>query len=221
MAKADASLLDRRTTRGAYGEQPPSSFHIYMWTIGAELSPFEVAAQFEHPELVELLRGLATPRQRFLIACALGDAADANSILATQPGLVGSLDTEDRRLLPDAGWKGNERAVELMLTLGFDIDAEGQDCGTVLHCAAWQGAVRCVEVILRHPGSQGLIDCRDPTHQGTPLGWCCHGSQNSGAGHGDHAAVARLLLEAGAQPVVREGDATPAVHAVIREFMRG
>ena len=31
----------------------------------------------------------------------------------------------------------------------------GQDGGTVLHCAAWQGAAGCVEAALRHDGVGG------------------------------------------------------------------
>ncbi len=35
MLMANPSLLGERTGQGAYGEQPPSSFHIYFWTLGA------------------------------------------------------------------------------------------------------------------------------------------------------------------------------------------
>lgn len=31
MLESDPSLLERRTGQGEYGEQPPSSFHIYTW----------------------------------------------------------------------------------------------------------------------------------------------------------------------------------------------
>ena len=84
-----------------------------------------------------------------------------------------------------------------MLRLGFDPAARGQDGGTVLHCAAWQGAAGCVEVALRHPAVRALLEARDPTHGSTALGWCFHGARHRRNPAGDYAAVARLLLEVG------------------------
>ena len=36
MLQREPALLELRTGRGDYGEQPPSSYHIYFWTIGDE-----------------------------------------------------------------------------------------------------------------------------------------------------------------------------------------
>lgn len=52
----DRSLLDLRTGRGEYGEKPPSSYHIYFWSIGDGRSPLDVAAQFEQIETLEAMR---------------------------------------------------------------------------------------------------------------------------------------------------------------------
>lgn len=49
-------LLDVRTGEGEYGEKPPSSFHIYTWTLGQDLSPAAVAEQFEQAEALGVLR---------------------------------------------------------------------------------------------------------------------------------------------------------------------
>jgi hypothetical protein len=215
MVEADSSLLDLRTTKGAYGEQPPSSYHIYMWTIGANLSPIGVALQFEQAATAEALRALATPRQRLLAACMAGDAREARAVLAAEPNLVATLVPEDQRALPDAAWSSNARAVELMLELGFDPKTPGQDGGTVLHCAAWQGSAECVEIILRHAGGRALIADRDPTHNATPLDWCCHGSENCGGAGRDYPRVARLLLESGGRAGKNYRDAVPEVRAVI------
>jgi len=117
-------------------------------------------------------------------------------------------------VIADAAWNGNARAVSLMLDLGFDPRATGQDSGTALHLAAWEGSPETVAAILRHPDARTLITTKDAHHGGTPLGWCCHGSLNGNRSH-DHAGVARLLLAAGAVP----GDspeASPAVLAVLR-----
>jgi hypothetical protein len=89
-----------------------------------------------------------------------------------------------------------------MLELGFDPSepsVAGPAGGNALHCAAWEGSVPCVSAILRYPAGRALLETRDATYQGTPLGWCCHGSMNCGNPDADHAEVARQLLAAGAQ----------------------
>ncbi|HSM03812.1 MAG TPA: ankyrin repeat domain-containing protein, partial [Longimicrobiales bacterium] len=218
LVAADPSVMSLRTGRGAYAEQPPSSFHIYTWSIGQYLSPLQVAAQFDQHEVLDVLGSAAGPRERFLAACADGLEDEARDLLRECPGLVDELDADDHRALPDAGWGGRTAAVDLMLALGFDAAARGQDGGTVLHCAAWHGHVRCVETALRHPTVRALIEARDPTHGSTPLGWCCHGARYSGNRAGDHPAVARLLLDAGAVPGPNLADAPNDVRAVIEAW---
>lgn len=218
MLDADPTLLEQRTGQGEYGEQPPSSFHIYTWSIGQNLSPLQVAAQFEQDEALDVLRPLMSPTQRFLAACAQPRAAEAKRLVRERPGLLDELTPDDRRVLPDAAWAGNAAAVALMLELGFDPATAGQDGGTVLHCAAWQGAETCVEVALRHDGARALIEHRDPVHGSTPLGWCCHGARHCANPEGDYPAVARLLLEAGARTGPNLDDAPTDVLAVIRAY---
>jgi len=219
MLEADPSLLDLRTTQGEYGEKPPSSYHIYMWTIGADLSPLQVAARFEQQDTLEVMLAMASPRQRLLNALAQGDAGDAHALLRSHPDLLSTLRPEDRRALPDAGWSGNTRAVELMLELGFDLLVTSEAGASVLHMAAWEGVAECVAAILRHPAATELLNRREPAYGGTPLGWCCHGSVHSGNPQRDHAAIARMLLEAGAHPI-DPGDASADVRAVIEEWRR-
>jgi ankyrin repeat protein len=220
MIEVEPELLDLRTSRGRYGEEPPASFHIYTWTIGHNLSPFEVAARFDQAETVEAIRSLSTPLDQLLAACALGDAAEANALLERHPDLIDGLTPEHHSTLANAAWSSNARAVSLMLDLGFDPAAPGQDGGSALHCAAWQGAVDCVAVILLHPDGRALIEHRDPTHHATPLGWCCHGSTNCRNREGDYPAVAQMLLEAGAVPGPNFGDATAHVRNVIETWKR-
>ena len=215
---ADPSRLDLRTTQGEYAEQPPSSYHIYMWTIGPDLSPLQVAARFEQPAVLEVMHAVASPRQRLLAALAEADSDEAHGLLGAHPDLLARLEPADARLLPEAGWAGNTRAVELMLDLGFDPLAIGPQGGTVLHCAAWEGAAACVQVILRHAAAPSLVESRDVKYGATPLGWCCHGSRHGP--RGDHAAVARRLLEAGARPDPDPGDASDEVRAVIGAWTR-
>lgn len=220
LVAADPSVLGLRTNHPPYGEEPPSSFHIYTWTIGQRRTPLEVAAQFEQGETLAVLRELASPRQRFIAACTLADEADARAMLREHPEIMRQLDGIDHQALPAAAWAGDAPAVELMLALGFPLDTPGQDNGTALHCAAWQGSVECVALLLGHPGGSALLTRRDSTHGGTPLGWCAHGSQNSGQPVAGHVAVARLLLEAGSPVDLQPGDAVEEVEEVIEAWQR-
>jgi ankyrin repeat protein len=218
---ADATLVERRTGLGEYGEQPPGSFHVYTWTIGQHLSPLQVAAQFQQEGALDVLRAFASPKDRLVAACAQGRADEARELVRAEPGLAQALGPEDRRVLPDAGWAGNAAAVDLMLELGFDAAATGQDEGTVLHCAAWQGAAACVEIALRYDRVRALLERRDTVHGSTALGWCCHGARHCANRSGDYPRVARLLLDAGARPGPNLADAPEDVLAVIREHGAG
>ena len=198
---ADPAALRLRTGQGAYGEQPPSSFHIYLWTLGANRSPMQVAAARGSTETLRLMERFAGPAERLLLACHTGDADAARAIARDHPGLVATLGDADRRALTDEAWAANTPAVELLLELGFDPavpSVSGPTGGTALHCAAWEGSVGCVSAILRYPSGRALVNAREPSFNGTPLSWCSHGSVNCGNPDADHAGVARLLIESGA-----------------------
>jgi ankyrin repeat protein len=201
MLTADATLLNLRTSQGDYAEKPPSSYHIYTWTLGPNLSPLQVAAQFKRHQTLEVMTPFATPAQQLLLACNQGDRATALAIVAKYLGIVSRLSAEEHRTLTDEAWRANAPAVELMLELGFDPSVPsvtGPTGGNALHCAAWEGSADCVSALLRSPAGRRLVETRDSTYGGTPLSWCCHGSVNCHSPGADHAAVARLLLDAGA-----------------------
>ena len=196
----DPSVLTLRTGQGEYGEKRPSSYHIYLWTIGSSLTPLQTAAKFDQRETLAAMLGKASPEQRLLLACHEGDAEQARAIVRDHPGIVGGLSGADRRALTDQAWTGNAPAVAVMMELGFDPAAPsvtGPTGGNALHCAAWQGSVACVSAILRYPAGLALLESHDPSYNGTPLSWCCHGSRECGDPRADHADVARVLIAAG------------------------
>ena len=214
MITADRGLLDLRTGQGDYGEKPPSSYHIYFWTIGGGRSPIEVAAQFDQQETAEALLELASPLHRLLFACRTANEDVARTIVRENPGILASMSPSDHRALAEAAWNGEARAVALMLDLGFDARTTGHDSGTPLHLAAWEGSPEIVGMLLRRPDAHEHVAIRDAHYGATPLGWCCHGSLHGNTSH-DHAGVARLLLEAGAMPGEDTVDASPGVRAEI------
>ncbi len=208
----DPALLDAQTGRGRYGEVPPSSFHIYFWSIGANRAPLDVAAQFGHERTLAAMLLFATPVQRLRLACRRADADGARAVVREQPDIVALLGPADQRAITDAAWDGDARAVTLMLSLGFDPATPGHDGGTALHCAAWQGSAATVEAILATTAGRALITTRDAHHQSTPLGWCCHGSLH-GPPTGEHADIARLLVNSGA--ALEQFDASDEVEEIL------
>lgn len=218
LLEVDRSRLSLRTGQGAYAERPPSSHHIYLWTIGANLTPLQAASRFGQRETLATMARFASAEQRLLLACHEGDRAAALAIVRETPDLVPRLEGDDRRALTDEAWRANATAVSLMLELGFDpseTSRSGPTGGTALHCGAWEGSVACVRALLAYDAGRALVAVRDPAYGGTPLGWCCHGSLHCGNPSADHAAVARLLLEAGAPP---PGDDVSASEAVLAVF---
>ena len=203
LLETNPSQLALRTSQGEYAEKPPSSYHIYQWTLGPNLTPLQVAAKLGQSETIAAMLEFASPEQGLLLACNQGRGDDARAIVREHPNIVERLQGADRRALTDEAWAANAPAVELMMELGFDPAApsvSGPRGGTALHCAAWEGSVECVSAILRHPRGKALIDVRDPNYGGTPLSWCSHGSRNSHRPRADHLGVARLLIDAGARP---------------------
>jgi ankyrin repeat protein len=224
MLQRDPSLLALRTSQGEYAEKRPSSYHIYQWTIGPNLTPLQVASKFGQRETLDAMLTFARVEQRLLLACHEGRADDARRIVRENPGIVERLGREDARALTDEAWLPNPRAVEVMMELGFDPSipsVTGPTGGNALHCAAWEGSVQGVEAILRYPSGRALIEAREPVWGGTPLSWCCHGSTNCGNAKADHAGVERLLIQAGARVNPELEGCAPAMQAVLDTAVSG
>ncbi|HEX6315618.1 MAG TPA: ankyrin repeat domain-containing protein [Gemmatimonadaceae bacterium] len=220
--RQDPSALALRTSQGDYGEQPPSSFHIYQWTLGPNLSPMQVAAERGHEDTARALELHASPAERLLLACLLGRRDEALAIVSQHPDVVSEMSETQRRGLADAAWAGNASAVGLMLELGFDPAFPGPMGANALHCASWEGSIECVRAILAHASGRALVDSREPTYGGTPLSWCCHGSRHCGNPAADHGAVARLLIAAGSRvdPEMLQWDCAGGVHSALAEAVK-
>jgi ankyrin repeat protein len=215
---ADSSLADAQVGGPGVPRCPQApGEHIYVYRFARGQTPLEVALHLGAEWSIWRLMEFGTPRQRLLAACSAGARTVVDELLRSDPDAVRQLTPADHARLPGAAWTGRTEAVQLMLDVGFDPAAPGPDSGTALHCAAWNGRADLVELILRHPAFRPeLVNAAEPTHGSTPLGWCCHGSTNGRNPKGDFAAVARLLIAAGAVVGPNLGDASAAVLAVIR-----
>lgn len=180
---------------------PKRNFHsggtIYIWTLGSGKTPHQVAREFEHPEVFQLLMDRTPDDLKLALACELGDEPLFRQLHAARPDLVKALGPAERRKLPDAARNQNREAVRLMLEAGWPLDARGDHGGTVLHWAAWLGDSAMVREILRyHPN----VDIKGDAHDMSPLGWTIHGSVHGWTCRtGDFAGVATALLAAGAK----------------------
>lgn len=192
---------------------PRSGGTIYQWTLGWHVSAHDVARQFGHRRLLDLLMRRSPPEVRLLAACWLGDDAAVRALIRRHPGLAAGLRPTDNRQMAHAARNNNRDAVRLMLECGLPADAVGQHGGTPLHWAAWHGNADLVRLLLRyHPP----LEKPDTDFRAPPLGWAIHGSENGWhCETGDYAATVEALIRAGARL-----PETPAGSRAVRAALR-
>jgi hypothetical protein len=122
--------------------------------------------------------------------------------LATvDPGLLGRLAPTDRAALVAAAERGNLASVEVMLELGFPVDARREasdaDGATALHAASWAGSAETVALLLNHGAD---LSARDTRWHSQPLEWALVGSGEAPASAAapDWVTTVSHLLDAGA-----------------------
>jgi ankyrin repeat protein len=208
--REDTQALDHRTGQGLYavahdGRHAATREEIgnrrgdtYRWVFDHNVSALDVAAGLGDESILNLLLAHATPAQRLLAACARGDHAAAQAVVAAHPALVSGLAGDQMRLIADRAQANDTAAVSLMIGLGFDPRVPGPSHGTPLHWAAFHGNSELVRRLLQHDPPIGQ---RDAEHGGTPLGWCLYGAVNGwGCWTGDFPSCVRRLIEAGERP---------------------
>ena len=134
-----------------------------------------------------------TPLERFVSACAQGNAPAADALLTSHPSFRHELRAEHHRMLDRPAERGDVRVLETMLTRGFDPRVGDKDQVMPLHRAAMAGQVEATRVLLAHGAP---IDALDGMFAATPLVWAVEGRRHSGDG-ADHVGVARVLIAAG------------------------
>jgi ankyrin repeat protein len=165
-------------------------------------TPHQLATAAGRTDIADLLLrhgaiDTATEADRFLSACRRADRVQAEQLLEDDPGLLGRLSDEERASIFRAAEQGDTAAVGLMLDLGFPLQTRGDNGGTPLHAAAYNGSPPTVRLLLDR-GAE--IEAHDTTWNDTPLGWAAVGSgerprTNSAA---DWTETVRTLREHGA-----------------------
>jgi ankyrin repeat protein len=169
---------------------------IYGWTLGFHVSAHQVARNFGHEGVLQLLFDRSPEPVKLIAACWLGDEATVHSLRAKHPNLAENLTESDRRQVAHAARNNKTAVVRLMLESGLPLDAGIQHGATPLHWAAFHGNVEMAKVVL-HYGPP--LEARDADFNSTPLGWAIHGSENGwNRETGDYAATVEALIAAGA-----------------------
>jgi ankyrin repeat protein len=187
-AGCPADLIEALISHGADPGQPGPDGHTPSW----------LAMIRGRTDLGALLGGDGvTDTARLAGACVTGDRAAAVSLTTADPGLTGRLDEAELASLVHAAEAGNERAVSLMLDLGFPVGARRDDGATALHAAAYAGSAPVVRLLLDRGADP---EARDGQWESTALDWAVVGSgyRPQTCASPDWAATVRVLVEAGA-----------------------
>lgn len=170
----------------------PDGLSLYRWAVSQGRDDLAALLR-EHGARDDTSIG-----ERFLAACVRTDTDTVHSYLQDQPNLPNELSaTEMGAALMRAAENGDITAIELMLDLGFPVNAGGADDGTALHAAASAGSPSAVRFLLDHGAD---LNARDTSWDSTPLIWAMVGSgmRMGQAPDADWVATVRLLLDAGA-----------------------
>lgn len=172
---------------------------------GHGTSAYRMARCFGLTEVAEqLVRAGAVPDDRpgdaFLNACARGDRASVQAMLADDPELIGKLSPAALRLLPELASINADEAVRVMVEAGWPIAVRGGDIdGSTLNWAVFRGNAALARFLLargaRYDERHGYND--------NVYGTLSFASTAETTPGGDWLACAKALIDAGS-PVPEE-----------------
>ena len=134
------------------------------------------------------------PEDAFLGACAQGDRASVQAMLADDPGLIARLSPGALRLLPEMAAVNSEEAARVMVEAGWPITVRGGDIdGSALNWAVFRGNASLARFLLAHGARH------DERHgfQDNVYGTLSFASQAQTTPGGDWLACAQALIDAG------------------------
>jgi uncharacterized protein (DUF1697 family)/ankyrin repeat protein len=148
-----------------------------------------MAATTGHADLVDYLVAHGAPPldlappDEFVAAALAADGNSLNQLITHHPGLDDEVRAARPALVVWAAACGDPAAVELLVELGWDVNAKGrtdvpsdQPWQTALHKAAEDGNLELARTLLRLGADP---DIRDARFDGTPLAWARYFSQRA------------------------------------------
>lgn len=190
-------IVELLVEHGADPNRPTEDFWLFGRIQG--LTPIQVAERAGAVEAVSYLlnKGATdnrTPQDRLIGACARADEEAAHRILREHPNVVRTLTKRDHSNLAALARASRLKSVQLMLDVGFDIEARADDLdATALLYAATNGDVPMLKLLLAHGAK---LDVKHK-YDGTPLGTAVYCAASFRNKTGVYAESVRLLLEAG------------------------
>jgi ankyrin repeat protein len=163
------------------------------------LTPIRIAERNGDPEVTRLILDAGaddnrTPSDFLIGACVHGDRPEVERLLAAHPGLMKSLTANDHSNIAAMAGRGNIRAVETMLDIGFNIDARADDliCSALVY-ASGNGDVAMTKLLLDRGADRTVKN----SYGGNALGTALWRVANAPNPSGDYPGVVKLLLGAG------------------------
>jgi ankyrin repeat protein len=148
------------------------------------LTAAALAATTGHADLVDYLVSHGAPPldltlpEAFIAAALAADRERIAQLQASQPGITAQVRAARPALVTWAAACGDPAAVELLVELGFDVNAKGradvpsdQPWQTALHKAVEDGNLELARTLLRLGADP---NSRDARFDSTPLGWARH-----------------------------------------------
>ncbi len=212
-ARWDVPLAEALVTRGADIARPRADGR----------TPYAVAELSGNRDVAAWLLAHGAPAglsdvDQLVAACSRGDKAAALEMLDARPDLRSAIGPEHYDAFYRAAERNETNVLEAMLACGFDPDQPDGSIGkTALHAAAMAGWPDAVRVLLSHGAS---VTVRDREFKAQPLIWAAEGSR-APRGDRDHAAVGRLLLDAGSPVDWQQSDEPSAGIVEIVNAWRG
>ena len=152
------------------------------------VSPVARALTTGHPDIARYLIGQGAPEpelrpgQRLVAAALAADEAAVAGLAAAHGGLVAAVRRRRPALAVWAAAHGQPGSVELLVRLGFDVNAKGRfdapasdPWQTALHVAAMEGNLELARTLLALGADP---DVRDRRFGSTPLGWARYFGQD-------------------------------------------
>jgi ankyrin repeat protein len=152
-------------------------------------TPAQLAATSGHADLIDLLVAHGapvpdlTPADAFVAAALAADRTTVDRLRRDHPGLAEEVRSARPALVTWAAACGRPDVAELLVELGFDVNAKGrtdmpsdQPWQTALHQAAGAGDLDLARMLLRLGADP---DIRDARFNSPPLGWARHFGHDS------------------------------------------
>jgi ankyrin repeat protein len=181
---------------------------LTAWRLAMQSGLREVAALLERADAGESL----SIEELFVSACSACDEPEARRILSTYPDVLSRLSPVHLHLLPHLASSGNDRAVRLMVELGWPIAVTGGDWNaSALNHAVFRGDAALARFLLEHGASWQERHGFGDNVNGT-LQWA---SRNRPNPEGDWVACAAALVDYGLPILELDGNYSEEVSAYL------